>query len=294
MLKVLDQPFPGYLSSSIKTILLYTFYAGLCVTLVLVLFAPYGLSKLQLTTLLLHGVFFGLVTFIIAFANSTVLPLVMPGVFAEEYWTVRRELLMMFWNILSIALVNLLLAHLLYDNPIAWSGFLKIGAITISIGIFPVSLSIFIKQHLLLKQYYNDAKALDLKLNRADSSPIVENHQQEIVLNGENQGEKIKVSVDRLLYLESEQNYVKIVTESANPVLIRSTLKQAEFAVQSISHLYRCHRAYIVNLSKIKHVSGNAQGLKLHLSEDTIIPVSRNNSKETVALLEQMRSSGKP
>lgn len=40
---------------------------------------------------------------------------------------------------------------------------------------------------------------------------------------------------------------------------------------------YRCHRTYIVNLQKVKHISGNAQGYKLHLENiDTLIPVSRS------------------
>jgi len=42
------------------------------------------------------------------------------------------------------------------------------------------------------------------------------------------------------------------------------------------SNLQRCHRSYLVNLNKVTNVSGNAQGLRLTLTDGAIeIPVSR-------------------
>jgi DNA-binding LytR/AlgR family response regulator len=50
-----------------------------------------------------------------------------------------------------------------------------------------------------------------------------------------------------------------------------------EEALAPYPQFFRCHRAYIVNLAAVEHVSGNAQGYKLHLKDVAeLIPVSRN------------------
>jgi DNA-binding LytR/AlgR family response regulator len=55
-------------------------------------------------------------------------------------------------------------------------------------------------------------------------------------------------------------------------------------ARQYVSLLLRC--AYIVNLDQVLQLSGNAQGLRLHLKGiDTTIPVSRTLNNEIRARL---------
>jgi DNA-binding LytR/AlgR family response regulator len=63
--------------------------------------------------------------------------------------------------------------------------------------------------------------------------------------------------------------------------MFRSTLKKMEGQLQAYPFFYRCHRAYIVNMNKVVHISGNAQGFKLHLAGlDDTIPVSRSLNEE--------------
>ncbi len=51
--------------------------------------------------------------------------------------------------------------------------------------------------------------------------------------------------------------------------------------------LIRCHRSYIMNPDKVIQVSGNAQGLKLELSNKTYqVPVSRKYIPEIKAVLD--------
>ena len=60
-------------------------------------------------------------------------------------------------------------------------------------------------------------------------------------------------------------------------VTYRVTLSSLEIQLKEASSLIRCHRSYLVNLNKVKNISGNAQGLKLELiNQSEIIPVSRN------------------
>lgn len=87
------------------------------------------------------------------------------------------------------------------------------------------------------------------------------------------------ISTDKIWALESLQNYVNIYYWDGADIekkTERSTLKSCEALITN-TKLIRCHRSYIVNTSKIENISGNAQGLKLKLTDfDVLIPVSRS------------------
>jgi DNA-binding LytR/AlgR family response regulator len=55
-------------------------------------------------------------------------------------------------------------------------------------------------------------------------------------------------------------------------------LKDIENQFSDIQQLFRCHKAFIANIEKVKGASGNAKGyfLTLHDIEEKI-PVSRSN-----------------
>ena len=58
---------------------------------------------------------------------------------------------------------------------------------------------------------------------------------------------------------------------------LRSTLKRALNFLEDIPEVIQCHRAFIVNSSKIINAKGNSQGLRLNLENcDYEITVSRN------------------
>jgi DNA-binding LytR/AlgR family response regulator len=65
--------------------------------------------------------------------------------------------------------------------------------------------------------------------------------------------------------------------EKPKSVLLRSTLKKMEEQLTGHEDFFRCHRMYIVNLAQVTEVSGNAQGLRLHLAGlKEPVPVSRS------------------
>ena len=54
---------------------------------------------------------------------------------------------------------------------------------------------------------------------------------------------------------------------------------EVEIVEKDFPQFFRCHKSYLVNLHQVKHISGNAQGHKLHLFYgDELIPVSRKNN----------------
>ena len=69
-------------------------------------------------------------------------------------------------------------------------------------------------------------------------------------------------------------------------------MKKAEEALEIWRCFFRCHRAYIINLDKVEHVEGNAQGYKVRLiNTEESIPVSRNLNNEFSDKLLAIRSN---
>jgi DNA-binding LytR/AlgR family response regulator len=93
----------------------------------------------------------------------------------------------------------------------------------------------------------------------------------------------VEIPASSLVCIESEGNYVNTwYLEEGKIVrlLIRNTIKEIEKQIEDAPSLFKCHRAFIVNLAYIENVSGNSQGYRLkikYLEQD--IPVARNYSK---------------
>ena len=65
--------------------------------------------------------------------------------------------------------------------------------------------------------------------------------------------------------------------DEVKSVLLRNSLSNINEVLFEYDEFYHCHRSYIVNLSKIKSVMGNARGYQLFLDNITeVVPVSRN------------------
>lgn len=104
-----------------------------------------------------------------------------------------------------------------------------------------------------------------------------------LVLRSETR-EKISLQSDDLLYISAEDNYSRVVWTSGNKrneKVLRSTLKHLE-AQLSGSNMLRCHRSFLVNLSRFT-LSGDSRGYRLSASgHATVIPVSRAHSKTII------------
>jgi hypothetical protein len=94
---------------------------------------------------------------------------------------------------------------------------------------------------------------------------------------------RFSVKKERLLYLESAENYISIFYLNKGKVakhLLRDTLKKVEEGFSG-TDVVRCHRSYMVNFEKVKVIRKERDGLKLELDTPSIsdIPVSRTYVK---------------
>ena len=90
-----------------------------------------------------------------------------------------------------------------------------------------------------------------------------------ISLSSSSLSEVFTVETQSLLYLASADNYVEVFSIDDGQLrhsLLRNTLYEAEKQlVKQSPAVRRCHNSYIVNLNRVKSVSGNEAGYKIIL-----------------------------
>lgn len=86
------------------------------------------------------------------------------------------------------------------------------------------------------------------------------------------------------VYAESDGNYVVfyLIRDGVlKKEIIRNSISNIEKQLSEIEFMMRVHRAYIVNLKRVKEKKGNVLGFRLKLEgADTEIPVSRNKAAQ--------------
>jgi DNA-binding LytR/AlgR family response regulator len=231
------------------------------------------------------------------------LPYLFPHFFKEATWTTGKQVLHTIVVIVVVGFVNYLLSPLLVDTTYSWRDMFWFQGITLAIAILPVTVFTLWKQNSLLKKFEQQAVVLEKKLKEkldAEKQKAPSALPQEkkidfpaITLTGDYQGEKIVLQPEELYYITAANNYIKVYfvknaslhgkdSDEKTPVkpsysIIRMTMKKAEETLEAWPVLFRCHRAYIINLDKVEHVEGNAQGYKIQLvNTEELVPVSRN------------------
>ena len=122
-----------------------------------------------------------------------------------------------------------------------------------------------------------------LQTSEQDIQPTQEddtNPASQITLEG-NTNEHVNLEISDLLYIEAVGNYVKVVLLHEGEVhtnMLRATMKQMEDQLQVYAIIVRSHRAFMVNLNQVEHISSNSRAMQLVMrhSHDAI-PVSRSN-----------------
>jgi hypothetical protein len=272
---------PHHFERSLHRRLKRAMLVGLFIALFLGIFQPFGLGTLPNSWTLAGG--YGLVTLL----AMAMLDLVLTGLRIDpERWTLGRELLSYVANILLIGLLNAAYS--------AWQGFATMQASTIAIftlytllvGFFPVTAMVLVGFQRSKVHYVKESETINAGLD-APAEPEVQPVRR-VVLVGENQNEKLEVAVDDLFYLKSADNYVEVHhrRNELERSVLRGSLRFFQDQLQDHPAFLRCHKSHVVNLDRVVRVSGNAQGLRLHLEGDLAeVPVSRSLTEEVRARL---------
>ena len=280
-LERLKEPFPD--RKDAKKELLNLLGVGIFVSLFLYLVRPFGIEKTS-NEVLFVCLGFGGVTILFGLLYDLLGRYVLRLQTDVPAWTLGKWILNAMGLILWIAIGNYLFISLLAGEHIAeWPAFFQVILSTLLVGIFPIVFSGLMIQ----------MKAIRTHL--AISQQIHPPHQQEVSDTSRTlslslgQHPPLEVRISDLRFIEAMQNYVSVYYWSDNLLkkeIYRSTLSSLE-AELAESPIMRCHRSYLVNTEAIENVSGNAQGLKLRLTDvpDQEIPVSRSYISQLKAVL---------
>lgn len=220
----------------------------------------------------------------VSFANI-VLPRLLPVVYDEDRWTVWRHMLHTLWVLLLISISNELFLEVSgFDPP----SFGKMFLMVTTIGLFPIMLGLLVAEQRRLKRNLAQAQVLNQQLDRQPATPVAQPNplpdatlpQPLVQLVSESGRERLSLSPGQLRYVESVDNYVEVHWLNggvAHKTVLRSTLKDVATALGQHPQFFRCHRAFLVNLSAVVHADGNARGYQLTLDGvNQTIPVSRS------------------
>jgi len=115
------------------------------------------------------------------------------------------------------------------------------------------------------------------------------NRKGKIHLSGENGKEKLILAPDDFLFISCSDNYADIYFqkgEQVKKVMLRSSMVRLEQLIKGQSSIIRCHRSYIVNLTKVSFLEPKGKGLQLHLQGlNQTLPVSLKYREQVCAHL---------
>jgi len=269
-----NQPYPLNDSrlSRFGTALLF----GLFVFVFLGIFKPFELAYLD------SGVWsvalgYGLVcTACMVVLNVGVFSL-LPNFFSDARWTTGREVCWIALNVFVIGVGNYFYSMSLGIVEADLRGFFLFQAYTVAIGVFPMTISVLLNRRRLERKFKHQSESLTTKIrNYVPNAPGAKPKTVELGKGSE----KFDLALADFLYAKSDNNYVEVHYLDAggeNRRVIRETLKNVFDALGHHKGIMKCHKSYVVDLTKVHLISGNAQGYKLHLkgSEETIL-VSRS------------------
>ena len=142
---------------------------------------------------------------------------------------------------------------------------------------------LFIRVDPVWKEYRTDASFLEL-VGRS----FAPKKKGRVIQIRSDTREELQIHLDRLLFVEAQENYSRIVWLEEDRVqekLLRATIKNLEKQL-SDDRIVRCHRSWMINTGVDFTVQGNSNGYRLTsgLFPD-VIPISRSLGKEIVAKL---------
>lgn len=246
-------------------------------------FQPFGLAEFRSGIREVLFVGYSLTSGLLVVLNCLVFPRLLGRWFRDENWTTGKHILWAVWIILTVGLACFVFTQQVYraaGMPIRFIHFLLVLSGTFIIGGLLVTGLTIINLNHLLRRNARLVTETNAEINaQPEALRSPQGSAPLLTLVADNGKDTVQAELKEVLFLASEENYVAVHLQRGRPVrlLLRGSLSRMEGQLKDrFPRIFRCHRAYMVNLDKIQRVSGNAQGLRLTLPDvDTAIPVAR-------------------
>jgi hypothetical protein len=196
-------------------------------------------------------------------------------------WTIFKEFLSVFLVLFVLGIAIYLLGFFIETSAQRWniSTFLNSFKGAFLTGIIPLFFFTAINYPYLFSE------SIDLNIgNVAITGQENQPSEDLIQISSQLKKEDLSFYPSQFLYAESDGNYVVFylsINSLVKKEIIRNSINSIEKQLSGIPYFLRIHRAFIVNLKKVRSKQGNTLGYMIKLSETEIkIPVSRNNTKD--------------
>jgi len=251
---------------------------GFFVWFFLAVFQPFGLYDLQMKNKDWFFAGYGLLTSFVLFIMFWLFPKMIPGFFNESNWTLGKHLMWLLIMVFLIGVGNFFYSCLIHVFKCSPRVFLMFQFYTTVIGLFP-TIGLTMYSHKTLKAKYS-SEAENISKDHSNNVRVKNSPVKEIQLISNSASESdLLIPLHSLYAIASDGNYIRVFLEGKKDIqkkILRKTLKETEDELSGHREILRVHRGYLVNISKIKCVTGNAQGLILHFENPELtIPVSR-------------------
>jgi len=291
VLGIFQEPFP--LEDNRRIQFIHSVIISLVVVGLLFCFKPFDLDTVQLPIVKLLPLYAGywFASMGICFLADRLIRPAFPSFFDDQKWNVGKHIIWTIFTILLISLGVIFYGRLLGITGISGTWLLNFEVNIVLYTILPIAIITIIRQVYMSSVNRKDARMM----NDVLANPILPPAQNTPLIFVSDDGkDAIKLQADQFLFAESADNYTDIVyTETGiiRRALIRSSIKKIE-EMNTASFVIRVHRAFLVNMRKVKKVSGNAQGFRLIVDNiDETIPVPHRNSNWVREILSQIYSS---
>lgn len=249
---------PYSFSDDLKRNARFILWVSLGMIVFLLLFQPIGVEGLSSKQIFYLFAGFVICTFLILSMNLLVLPSVIPGMFSGKRWNVLKEVIWNLWLAITLAAADLLVYYKVTGTRDL--EFFEIGRILL-LGCIPVTILIIVNQDRFFRNYIKNAQENIRHL--VDKKSVFET-----LIHFESDYKKDKLSIlpDSLILIKAADNYINVFYHSKEGIknqLIRSSLAKAAEKVASYEFIFRCHRAFIINMHHVKEIEGNSQGYRL-------------------------------
>lgn len=287
-MRILSQLYP---LMSFRSVMKRDIFFGVFLTIFLLVFTPFGLSSFAYDRFYII-VGYGVTSYCMIALNDLAAYKLFPSTFHESTWTVGKQITWAFWHLLWLGGANLIYGVWVGAFPLTFYSFIKIVLYALASAIIQVMGITLLRQNYLLKQHQNHAAAInqDIKNNK-DQQEKIEIASPILKFIAENNKDYFEITPASLISISSQDNYVEFIFQKEKKIhkeLLRSTLSRVEDILVGQQYFLRCHRAFIVNLNRIKSVEGNSQGYRINMEgHNQPIPVARPKNK---ALKERIHS----
>jgi hypothetical protein len=184
---------------------------------------------------------------------------------SRSNWTVGKEITWLSGFLLITGIGQFLIRDVIYDNPENWSLHYLIEEVrnTFLVGILFIAILVPLNFNRLYLRNQKMARHLPTGIKK-------ESGYNSIRITTQLKSDDFNLDCGNFILARADGNYVNIFMHEGGKVrkmMKRITIGSLEKQMRAIENIMRTHRSFLVNLSQIEKIAGNAQGYKLKLRD---------------------------